>query len=232
VIGVGMLDVPNLTEHIVAELSRSVNWAVTQRWIGWGTSQVPAPLRELMPSVTSERQPKFMLLNSLLREMSPGDYEYLLVCDDDIRLPTGFLDRFLALVKHHDLALSQPARTHDSYIDHPFVEQLDGLDARWTRFVEIGPLFCIRNDAMPLLLPFDESSPMGWGYDFTWPCVIEGAGLRMGIVDGAPVAHSLRKPVTHYTHSTADQAMHEYLARTPHLARSDAFLIVEAYASG
>jgi hypothetical protein len=230
VVGVGMLDVPNHTEHVVAQFSRSAEWNVTQRWIGLGTSPVPAALHQVMPVSTNERQPKFVFLNSMFREIAPGDHEYLIVCDDDILLPDGFLDRFLALVQRYDLALSQPARTHDSYIDHPFVEQLDGLEARRTRFVEIGPVFCIRRDAMPLLLPFDESSPMGWGYDFTWPCVMESAGLRTGIVDATPVSHSLRKSVTHYTHSSADQAMREYLARQPHLARNDAFLIVEAYA--
>ena len=142
----------------------------------------------------------------------------------------GFLDRYLACVGAHDLALCQPARTHDSYIDHPFVEQLDGLTARWTRFVEIGPMFSVRQDVIPLLVPFDEASPMGWGYDFVWPCVLEKAGCRMGIVDATPIAHRLRKPVTHYQHSTASRSMDAYLSERDHLMKGDAFFIVESYA--
>jgi hypothetical protein len=139
------------------------------------------------------------------------------------------VDRYLALVERHDLALAQPARTHESYIDHAIVERLDGLAARQTRFVEIGPLFSIRADAASRLLPFDEASAMGWGYDFVWPVVIEGAGLRMGIVDATPVAHDLRKPVANYDYSTARGQMEAFLAAHPHLSKAEAFSIVEAY---
>jgi hypothetical protein len=132
-------------------------------------------------------------------------------------------------VNHYDFALAQPARTHDSYTDHPFVEQLDGLTARQTRFVEVGPLFSMRRDIASLLVPFDQRSPMGWGYDLAWPCVAEGAGLRMGIVDAVPVSHSLRKPVSHYEHARTDEARTHYLAQVPHLDFEDAFFVRESY---
>lgn len=159
-----------------------------------------------MPDRVEGPRPKFALLNELLVAASLPDFDYVIVCDDDVLLPEAFLDRYLACVEQHDFALSQPARTHDSFTDHPFVERLDGLTARWTRFVEIGPVFCMRRDAVPLLVPFDETSPMGWGYDFVWPCILEEAGLRPGIVDATPVSHSLRKSVTRYRHGTADEA--------------------------
>lgn len=122
----------------------------------------------------------------------------MLICDDDIDLPAAFIDRYLDRVTKYDFALAQPARTHDSYIDHSIVEQLDGFDARRTRFVEIGPHFSVAREVYPHLLRFDESSPMGWGYDFVWPVVMEEIGRRMGIVDATPVARKLRKPVAHY----------------------------------
>jgi hypothetical protein len=145
-------------------------------------------------------------------------------------MPSGFLDSYLRLVREHDFALCQPARTHDSYIDHAFVEQLDGLTARRTRFVEIGPLFSIRRDAMPVLLPFDEQSPMGWGYDFMWPPALESAGLTLGIVDRVPVAHSVRKPVAQYDYQTVDRQMKQYLEGRRHLSQNESFFIWEAYA--
>ncbi len=141
----------------------------------------------------------------------------------------GFLDSYLALVSRHKFAVAQPARTHDSYIDHRFVEQLDGIDARWTRFVEIGPLFSLHRSAFDYFLPFDEASPMGWGNDFVWPILAEKYSLRMGIVDAVPVAHNLRKPVAYYDYGTSANDMRRHLAERPHLSKKDAFYIVESY---
>jgi hypothetical protein len=154
----------------------------------------------------------------------------LLSFDDDIILPANFVDRYLELIVRYDFAFAQPARSHDSFIDHPFVEQLDGLLARWTRFVEIGPLFSIHRRAFPLIFPFDESSPMGWGYDFCWPEIIATASLKMGIVDAVPVAHSLRKPVLYYQYEKARKEMDEILTHRPHLSPDEAFFIIESYA--
>jgi hypothetical protein len=174
---------------------------------------------------------KFLLLNQLLAETDIDRYEFIVVCDDDIVLPSGFIDRYLELVTRYEFGLAQPARTHESFIDHPFVEQLDGLAARWTRFVEIGPLFSVHRRAVALLLPFDESSPMGWGYDFFWPSLIADAGLKMGIVDATPVAHSFRKPVSYYEHGTSSRDMERFLRQRSHLSPDEAFFIVESYAS-
>jgi hypothetical protein len=136
----------------------------------------------------------------------------------------------MAWIGKYDFALAQPARTHDSYIDHRFVEQLDGITARQTRYVEIGPLFSMRADALPILTPFDVTTPMGWGYDFTWPLAMDAAKLKMGIVDAVPVSHKLRKPVANYLHSDADRQMKEYFTDRPHLKPEEAFYIVESFA--
>jgi hypothetical protein len=230
VIGVYMADHPNAVEHIVTEMDRSSDWRVDQRWIAIGRR----PAAERLATVTVDRVdrliPKFTLLNRALADISLADYAFVLICDDDVRLPAAFPDSYLRLVRQYDFALCQPARTHDSYIDHPFVEQFDGLTARQTRFVEIGPVVSIRHDAIPLLLPFDEQSPMGWGYDLVWPHILQSAGLKMGIIDATPVAHALRKPVTHYDHDTVRREMARYLESRAHLSLDAAFVIVEAYA--
>ena len=83
--------------------------------------------------------------------------------DDDILIPDDFVDRYLEIVANRGFALSQPARTHTSYIDHYFVAQLIGLESRQTNFVEIGPLFVVHCSAYSFILPFDERPPMGWG---------------------------------------------------------------------
>jgi len=230
VAGVYLADRENRVAHIAAEMARSARWKVEQRWVALGESPPPPGLEALTVLRISTPTPKFALLNRILEAASLAPYDYLLVCDDDVTLPDGFLDRYLEFLGEHDLALAQPARTHESFTDHPIVEQLDGLDARRTRFVEIGPVFSIRRDAMALVLPFDEASPMGWGYDFVWPVVLEEVGKHIGIVDATPVAHDLRKPVALYDHGSANAAMKAYLASRPHLSKGEAFTILEAYA--
>ncbi|SFH51521.1 hypothetical protein SAMN05216299_11820 [Nitrosospira sp. Nsp14] len=229
VAGVYLSDKKNLAPHISRTLADSKDWAVEQRWISLGESPPDPDIAPYTARVVDKPSPKFFLLNQLLKQIDLRDFEYLIVSDDDIQLPEGFLDRYLALVLRHDFALAQPARTHDSYIDHRFVEQLDGIDARRTRFVEIGPLFSLHRAAYDYFLPFDEASPMGWGNDFVWPVLAEKHNLKMGIVDAAPVAHNLRKPVAYYNYGTNADAMRNYLAARPHLSRKDAFFILESY---
>ena len=231
IIGVYLLDKPSHIHRIQSELRRSSQWEVEQRWVGLGTGSIPAETADV--TVRKEVPPamKFSLLNQLLTETNIDAFEFVIVCDDDINFPESFLDRYLQLVMRYDFSLAQPARTHDSFIDHPFVEQLDGLVARWTRFVEIGPFFSVHRRAFPLIFPFDEASPMGWGYDFYWPQIIGNAGLKMGIVDAVPIGHSLRKPVTYYQHEKASREMEEFLARRPCFSPDEAFFIIESYAS-
>jgi hypothetical protein len=229
VVGVYLCGKRNNAVEIARELGRAEEWSVEQRWIALGKGEIPEALAPLTAWRQRSRVPKFVLLNRLLGELDVGRHEFVLVCDDDISLPDRFVDNYLDLVTRHDLALAQPARTHDSYTDHWIVERLDGLAARRTRFVEIGPLFSIRRDAARILTPFDEDSPMGWGYDFVWPVIVEQAGLRMGIVDATPVAHNMRKPVALYDMRDAAIAMNDYLESRPHLSLPEAFTIVEAY---
>ncbi len=229
-VGVYLTDRENHVCHLCEELRSSGRWSVEQRWIALGQDEGPPELASVTTSLVAPPRPKFELLNGLLRPGELEAYDYVLVCDDDVRVGEGFVDRYLDLVERHDLALAQPARTHDSYIDHPFVERMDGLDARLTRFVEIGPLFSIRRDALGLILPFDEASPMGWGYDFVWPVAMEAAGLRMGIVDATPVAHDLRRPAAFYNLAAEQQVMKAFLDGRPHVSRAEAFTVLEAYA--
>jgi hypothetical protein len=230
VTGVYLADKDHQAPAIGDELARSRQWRVDQRWVALGQGRVPDALAQSTIAHRTTASPKFTILNEVLASLPLADYTYIVVCDDDVTLPSGFLDAYLEAVGAYNFALAQPARSHDSFIDHPFVEQLDGLTARWTRFVEIGPLFSIRQDAVPHLVPFDEASPMGWGYDFVWPLTMERAGLRLGIVDSIPIVHNFRKPVAHYDHGSADRAMQRYLDTQPHVSRGDAFSIVESYA--
>jgi hypothetical protein len=124
--------------------------------------------------------PKFRLINRLLSQERLGDYEYLIVIDDDIQLPENFLHLFLDAQAALDFRLAQPARTPKSYIDHPIVAQQAGTFARQTRWVEVGPLVSIHRSIFDLVLPFDERSPMGWGYENVWAYELWTRRLKMG----------------------------------------------------
>jgi len=68
------------------------------------------------------------------------DGDWLLVLDDDVRLPSGFLDNFLFLAERFDLAIAQPA--HRSYSHAAWSSLGAGPEASCARrpFVEIGPV--------------------------------------------------------------------------------------------
>jgi hypothetical protein len=228
VAGIYRAERPHFAGHLLYALASSEAHEVTQRWTalapgGEGYCDLPCTIAiEVAPT------PKFSLIDRMTRDAD--HFDWIVICDDDIEVPAAFLDAFLGFAERFDFALCQPARTDDSYIDHAIVRRMKGLSARRTRFVEIGPLVAIRREAMPLLLPFGDDCGMGWGLDFIWPGIIEGAGLRMGIIDAVPVAHRLRRPVTGYDHNSASQDMFQRLAAHPHLPRDHAFTVLEAYA--
>jgi hypothetical protein len=230
ILGIYLANQCNNAPDIIKKFNEPCEWNVVQKWAAIGMDEQPEEVKRVTVQKLEVGAPKFVLLNKMMNGEIPEQFDYVLICDDDISFPKSFLTSYLSLVKKHDLALAQPARTHNSYIDHHIVEQLDGLEARRTRFVEIGPLFSVRKDLYPVIFPFDESSYMGWGYDFVWPCIVEKIGLRMGIIDATPVEHSMRKPVKNYVHREADKSEAEFLSRNDHLARGEAFRILESYA--
>jgi hypothetical protein len=232
VVGIYLANRINAISHIVSDLNKSKRHIVHQMWIAINGEAPTRCVKSVTFEKINELVPKFVLLNRLLSKALLELYEYVLICDDDIMLPENFIDDFLNVQKKYNFALAQPARTHNSYIDHPIVEQVEGLEARHTRFVEIGPLVSIRCDILPFLVPFDEATPMGWGLDFVWPVIIEKLGYRMGIIDTTPVDHSIRKPVKNYSHDVAKKYMDEFLSHNKHLSQEEAFTVLEKFSLG
>jgi len=227
VLGVYLADRPNTVAHLVHALAQSRHCRVSQRWLAINGE----PPNGEVAAVTVERitgfVPKFTLLNRQLQDRD--DYDFIVICDDDIVVPQGFLDAYLCQQIEFDLALAQPARTRNSHADHKFVRQRKGLRGRQTRFVEIGPLFSVRHDFAPAIMPFDETSPMGWGYDYVWPLQAEAEGLKIGIIDAAPVDHSLRDQAAAYSGSEAGLAMQAYLGNRDFLKKKEAFTIIQSF---
>jgi hypothetical protein len=224
--GVYLADIENTAAHVTDVLSRSTHLDIEMRWIALTTKNAKTDVPGTV-AVVRERTPKCVLINRLLEKFET--FDWVILCDDDVEIAEGFADALIAMADYADFALLQPARTLDSYIDHPIVGQFPGLLARQTHFVEIGPVVCLRRDAARLLLPFSPESAMGWGLDLVWPQRIESAGLRMGVIDAVPVAHRIRAPVTGYNYDAANAEMSRVLAANPHLEAADAMQILQVF---
>ena len=229
VLGIYLANKKNTVKHLVRVFSKSRHYNIDQRWIALNGKPPSAKVSAVTHIQVEGVVPKFALINRLLSQVNLNDYSFVLVCDDDITVPEGFINQFLEQQTRYDFALAQPARTHNSYLDHSIVEVVDDLAARQTRFVEIGPIFSVRHDAFSVLLPFDEQAPMGWGLDFVWPVILESAGLKMGIVDAVLADHSLRKPFTQYDGNKTLNEMQLFLQDRPHLEPHEAFVVLNEF---
>ena len=120
-------DVPNVLAAARAELARS-HHAV-----------------DVVGGVVGDRG-KFENLNALLESHPATGYDWLLVLDDDVRLPRGFLDGLVFLAERFDLALAQPAHRWRSHAAWAVTRRRPLSVVRETRFVEIGPVCALRAD--------------------------------------------------------------------------------------
>jgi hypothetical protein len=226
VLGIYMAQRANSAAHLASAFRSSAACHVEQRWIGLGGSHEDECVRRVTVQVVQGNTPKFSILNRVISAADLSQFDFVIVSDDDIRVRCGFIDSFIGCQQHFDFSIAQPARTMNSFNDHAVVRRRLGSRARLTWFVEIGPLFSLRRDAMHLLMPFDEASPMGYGYDLIWPTVIRKAEKRMGIVDCCPIDHSLRKRGATYRSDQHIEAMQRYLAEREHQSYTDAMLTV------
>jgi len=133
---------------------------------------------------------KFEHLNALLQAHPPRGYDWLIVVDDDVVLPRGFLDRFLHAAEAAGLVLAQPAHRAHSHAAWQVTRRRSGGAVRESHFfVEIGPLTAFADSAFPTLLPFPRLA-MGWGLDVHWGALARTHGWRAGIVDATPILHT------------------------------------------
>ena len=121
---------------------------------------------------------KFENLNRLLALHPAEGHDWLLVLDDDVKLPRGFLDDFVFLCERFSLALAQPAHRLRSHAAWPVTRRHPGSVVRETGFVEIGPVSAFAAATFPVLLPFPPLR-MGWGLDTHWAALARRARLAL-----------------------------------------------------
>ncbi|HEY2141827.1 MAG TPA: glycosyltransferase [Solirubrobacteraceae bacterium] len=164
---------------------------------------------------------KFENLNLLLDAHPPGECEWLVVIDDDVELPRGFLDRFLFLCERFSLQLAQPAHRLDSHAAWPVTRRHPGSVARETRFVEIGPITAFARSTFPLLLPFPELR-MGWGLDLHWAALAREQGWRCGVIDAVSIRHRAAPAADAYSRQAAVAEARAFLAKRPYVSAEEA----------
>jgi GT2 family glycosyltransferase len=172
-------------------------------------------------SIDAGGRGKFENLNRLLEDNPAAGHDWLLVLDDDVELPRGFLDTFIFLSERFGLELSQPAHRRRSHAAWQVTRRRATTVVRETALVEIGPVFAFHRPAFEALLPFPELRA-GWGLDLHWSAVALERGWRVGVVDATPVRHQLRRIAASYDRTAAVQEATEFLADRAYTKAADA----------
>jgi hypothetical protein len=171
---------------------------------------------------------KFQNLNALLEHAPRGDAGWLVVIDDDVSLPGGFLDRFLFVCEKLGFQLAQPALTHASHAAWPVMRRRRWSVARDTRMVEIGPLTAFAAPVADQLLPFPPLR-MGWGLDAHWGALALEHGWRLGVVDATPIDHSSRLTASAYDRAEALEELRAFLEHRPWVDRKTANSVIQVH---
>ena len=164
---------------------------------------------------------KFETLDLLLAAQGGGTsipaHDWLLVIDDDVELPRGFLDRFLFLCERFSLVLAQPAHRLHSHAAWPVTRRRALSIVRETGFVEIGPVTAFARATFPVLLPFPELR-MGWGLDAHWAALAREHGWRCGILDAVSIRHRAAPAAAAYAREDALAEARSFLAERPYVS--------------
>jgi hypothetical protein len=195
-------DVPNLLPAARAELERS------RHEVQFASTPVGG-------------RGKFENLNRLLDAHPPGEADWLVMVDDDVELPRGFLDEFLFLAERFGLRLAQPAHRHRSHAAFSVTRRRPGQVVRRTSFVEIGPVIAFHRSVFETLLPF-PSLRAGWGLDAHWSALAAARGWPVGVIDATPVGHGLREIASSYSRQAAIEEAREFLADRPYIPAREA----------
>jgi Protein of unknown function (DUF707) len=164
---------------------------------------------------------KFENLTGVLKETANTASDWVLVVDDDVRLPRAFLDRFVAICEAFGLDLAQPAQTLRSHSAWKVTRRRPASLVRETRFVEIGPVTAFSRRAAAELLPFPELR-YGWGLDLHWAAIAGQRGWRLGVVDALPVRHESGVVAASYSRKDAEAEAARFLADRPYVSSTRA----------
>lgn len=170
---------------------------------------------------------KWANLNAALAAAPAAGHDWLLLVDDDVVLPRGFLDLFLLSSERAGFRLAQPAHAFNSNAAWRVTRRRPGAVARRTAFVEIGPLTALHSETFDALLPFPHLH-MGWGLDAHWGAVAAERGWPVGVVDATPVRHTAPVAAA-YPRDRAIAEAEAFLADRPYVPRERAQRTLETH---
>jgi hypothetical protein len=147
--------------------------------------------------------------------------DWLVVLDDDVGLPHGFLDAFIFLAERFDLAIAQPAHRRYSHAAWDVTRRRRRSVVRETAFVEIGPVVAFHARTFSTLLPFPPLRT-GWGLDAHWSALAAERGWRIGVVDATAVEHVLRPVAASYDATDAIEEARAFLDGRPYIRSGEA----------
>jgi hypothetical protein len=171
-------------------------------------------------STVAGQRGKFENLNDLLAQNPPEGCDWLLVLDDDVSLPRGFLDAFVFLIERFGLLMAQPAHRARSHAAWQVTRRRAGSLVRQTAYVEIGPFVAFHATTFPVLLPFPPQRA-GWGVGAYWAALARERGWPVGVVDATPVRHGLRRIAAAYDRDEAIAEGRRFLADKPYVNASE-----------
>lgn len=163
---------------------------------------------------------RFENFNSLLATEPLERFDWLLLLDDDVVLPRGFLDGMLHQAERYGLRLAQPAHRIRSHAAWRVTRRHRASTTRETAFVEIGPATLLHRDTFAELLPFPPLR-MGWGVDAYWAALARDHGWPIGVVDVLTVAHRIAPAAGGYSRQEAVAEARTFLADHPYLPAAD-----------
>ena len=161
---------------------------------------------------------------------TPADgHDWLLVIDDDVRLPRGFLDVFLFLAERFDLSCWPSPPTGGARM--PPGRSPGAGPASWparrdsSRSARCAP--CAPTPS-PSCSP-SRTLRFGWGLDAHWSAVAAARGWRIGVIDATPVLHGLRRIAASYDRTDAVTEGRSFLADRPYTPAAEAQRTVVAH---
>lgn len=167
---------------------------------------------------------KFANINRAISTRDLRQYDWLLVVDDDIKAPRGFLDVFLHLAHKYELRIAQPAHRYHSHKSFLITERHWGALVRRTGYVECGPVSLFHSDTFSELIPFPPLR-WSWGIDVSWADLARRRGWNVGIIDAVPIKHLRPVGGAYSTAEATDEARQFLRSEGITISRRDVFMI-------
>jgi hypothetical protein len=173
---------------------------------------------------------KWENVDALLEGHPAAGRDWLLIVDDDVHLPRGFLDAFVFLAERYELRIAQPTHRARSHAGWRVTRRQPLSVARRTAYVESGPVVGFHSTTFETLLPFPPLRA-GWGLCAYWSAIARDRGWPIGVIDAVAVRHGLRRIAAAYDRDAAIAEADEFLTGRPYVNATEAQQTLARYRS-